>query len=212
MIRNLSPGWGCACQISAGISFNFHSIFCFLEWSTQLASEEICFNSWVQTSYTNYLKVFYTGIFLPYNWIVKSFIYIGVNLWILILKLEFSPVLFLFCSNCYSFGSRLLCPFGIPINIFCLFLFLALFLIFGTIRWLRLIFYIWSPSSKILSNFTNVHVYRTIPHSVGNIAQPPLRKASGERGPAHRTHVHGYIHPWGIRPALYLGCYETCFS
>ena len=126
--------------------------------------------------------------FLPYNWIVKSFIYIGVNLWILILKLEFSPVLFLFCSNCYSFGSRLLCPFGIPINIFCLFLFLALFLIFGTIRWLRLIFYIWSPSSKILSNFTNVHVYRTIPHSVGNIAQPPLRKASGEWGPAHRTH------------------------
>ena len=42
-------------------------------------------------------------------------------------------------------------------------------------------------------------------------AQLPLRKASEEWGPAHRTHAHGHVLPWGIRPALYLGRFETCF-
>ena len=42
-------------------------------------------------------------------------------------------------------------------------------------------------------------------------AQLPLGKASGERGLAHRTHAHGQALPWGIRPALYLGRFETCF-
>ena len=42
-------------------------------------------------------------------------------------------------------------------------------------------------------------------------AQLPLGKASGERGPAHRTHTHRWVLPWGIGPALYLGHYEACF-
>ena len=42
-------------------------------------------------------------------------------------------------------------------------------------------------------------------------AQLSLGKASGKRGLAHRTHTHGLVLPWGIRPALYLGCFETCF-
>ena len=41
-------------------------------------------------------------------------------------------------------------------------------------------------------------------------AQLPLRKASGKRDPTHRTHTHGQVLLWGIRPALYLGHFETC--
>ena len=42
-------------------------------------------------------------------------------------------------------------------------------------------------------------------------AQLPLGKARGKRGPAHRTDTHRQVLPWGIRPALYLGLFETCF-
>ena len=42
-------------------------------------------------------------------------------------------------------------------------------------------------------------------------AQLPLGKASGKRGPGHGTHAHGWVLPWGISPALYLGHFETCF-
>ena len=42
-------------------------------------------------------------------------------------------------------------------------------------------------------------------------AQLSLGKASGKRGLAHRTHTHGQVLPWGIRPALYLGGFETFF-
>ena len=42
-------------------------------------------------------------------------------------------------------------------------------------------------------------------------AQLPLREASGKRGLVHRTNAHGQVLPWGIKPALYLGCFETCF-
>ena len=45
--------------------------------------------------------------------------------------------------------------------------------------------------------------------------QLPLGKASGKQGPAQgsarATHALGRVLPWGIRPALYLGCFETCF-
>ena len=40
----------------------------------------------------------------------------------------------------------------------------------------------------------------------------PSRKSQWERGPAGRTHAHGKALPWGIRPALNLGCYETCLA
>ena len=52
-------------------------------------------------------------------------------------------------------------------------------------------------------------IWGTVP-SLGNVAQPPLGKASGERGPVGRTHAHRQVLLWGIRPALYLGCCETC--
>ena len=42
-------------------------------------------------------------------------------------------------------------------------------------------------------------------------AQLPLGKTSGKRGLAHRTHAHGQVLLWVIRPALYLGHFETCF-
>ena len=42
-------------------------------------------------------------------------------------------------------------------------------------------------------------------------AQLPLREASGKQESAHRTHTHGKVLLWGIRPALYLGRFETCF-
>ena len=42
-------------------------------------------------------------------------------------------------------------------------------------------------------------------------AQLPLGKASGKRGPAHGTHTHEQVLLWRIRPALYLGRFETCF-
>ena len=42
-------------------------------------------------------------------------------------------------------------------------------------------------------------------------AQLALGKASGKQGLAHRAHTHGQVLPWGIRPALYLGHFETCF-
>ena len=41
--------------------------------------------------------------------------------------------------------------------------------------------------------------------------QIPLRKASGEWGLAHRTCAHGQVLLWGIRPALCLDRFETCF-
>ena len=41
--------------------------------------------------------------------------------------------------------------------------------------------------------------------------QLALGKASGEQGLTHRTHAHGKVLLWGIGPALYLGCFETCF-
>ena len=52
-------------------------------------------------------------------------------------------------------------------------------------------------------------IWGTVP-SVRNVAKPPLRKASGGVRLAGRTHVHGQVLPWEIRPALYLDCYETC--
>ena len=39
----------------------------------------------------------------------------------------------------------------------------------------------------------------------------PTQKSQWEQGLAGRTHTHGQVLLWGIRPALYLGCYETCF-
>ena len=57
----------------------------------------------------------------------------------------------------------------------------------------------------------NVILYRRLLRSMGNVAQPSLGKASGECGLAHRTHAHGYDLLWGIRPALYIGHFETCF-
>ena len=52
-------------------------------------------------------------------------------------------------------------------------------------------------------------MWGTVPR-VGNVAQPPLGKASGEQGLVGRTHAHGQVLPWGIRPALYLDCYDAC--
>ena len=42
--------------------------------------------------------------------------------------------------------------------------------------------------------------------------QFPLGKASGEQDPAHRTHTHGQVLLWGIRPALYLGAMRLAFA
>ena len=52
-------------------------------------------------------------------------------------------------------------------------------------------------------------------HDIGDFcvawAQLPLRKASGKRGPAHRTHTQRPVLPWGIRPALYLAALRLAF-
>ena len=45
----------------------------------------------------------------------------------------------------------------------------------------------------------------------GKWSPVPTWKSQWVQGSAGRTHAHGQILPWGIRPALYLGCYETCF-
>ena len=58
--------------------------------------------------------------------------------------------------------------------------------------------------------YKDTNIWGTVP-CVGSVAQPPLGKASIVQGPAHRTYTHGQVLLWGIRPALYLGCYETCF-
>ena len=55
----------------------------------------------------------------------------------------------------------------------------------------------------------NIHAYRR--RLCVAWAYLPLRKASGKQGLAHRTHAHGQVLLWGIRPALYLGHFETCF-
>ena len=46
----------------------------------------------------------------------------------------------------------------------------------------------------------------------GTFSPAPTRKSQWDRGLAGRTHAHGQVLPWGIRPALYVGCYETCFG
>ena len=44
----------------------------------------------------------------------------------------------------------------------------------------------------------------------GKCSPAPTLKSQWERGSAGRTHAQGQALPWGIRPALYLDCYETC--
>ena len=46
----------------------------------------------------------------------------------------------------------------------------------------------------------------------GKCSPAPTRKSQWEWGLAGRTHTHGQLLLWGIRPALYLGSSETCFS
>ena len=46
----------------------------------------------------------------------------------------------------------------------------------------------------------------------GKCSPAPTRKSQCERGPAGRTYAQGQVFSWGIRPALSLGCYETCFG
>ena len=46
--------------------------------------------------------------------------------------------------------------------------------------------------------------------AVANIAQSLIWKTSGSKL-VHRKWAHRSVFPWGIRPALYLGCFETCF-
>ena len=45
----------------------------------------------------------------------------------------------------------------------------------------------------------------------GKCSPAPTPKNQWVRGLAHKTQAHGKVLPWGTRPALYLGCYETCF-
>ena len=45
----------------------------------------------------------------------------------------------------------------------------------------------------------------------GKCSPAPTLKSQWVRGLAQGTHTHGQVLPWGIRPALYLGCYKTCF-
>ena len=45
----------------------------------------------------------------------------------------------------------------------------------------------------------------------GNCSPAPTPNSQWAQGPAHRTHAYGQVLQWGVRPALYLGCYETCF-
>ena len=44
----------------------------------------------------------------------------------------------------------------------------------------------------------------------GKCGSAPTRKSQWGARLAGRTHIHGQVLQWGIRPALYLGCYETC--
>ena len=45
----------------------------------------------------------------------------------------------------------------------------------------------------------------------GKCSPAPTWKSQWVWGSAGRTHAHEQVLPWGIRPALCLGCYETCF-
>ena len=74
-------------------------------------------------------------------------------------------------------------------------------------------YFCWTNALLLLYNVS----FRTTCLSIGNCSTrgkcspSPTWKSQWERGSARRTHTHRQILLWGIRPALYLGCYDTCF-